>query len=113
MAETDYELDCLLSLAGSEFQMSSGYVVKIEAHLVTATKNRPRGIKYSLTLHDPDGERIYGMDNAHSVRRQTEFDHRHVYGRRKNIGYRFRGPAELLTDFYSEVERILTERSVQ
>lgn len=56
MAETDYELNFLLSLAGSEFQMSSDYVVKIEAHTVTATQNRPGGIKYSLTLHDPGEE---------------------------------------------------------
>ena len=113
MAESDHELDFLLRLDGSEFQMRSFYVVKIEAHMVTATKNRPQGIKYSLTLHDPAGARIYGMDNAHGVRRQTEFDHRHIYGRRKTIGYRFRGPAELLTDFYREVERILTERGIR
>lgn len=93
--------------------MSSFYVVKIEAHKVAATKNRPPGIKYSLTLHDPDRERIYGMDNAHGVRRQTEFDHRHVYGRRNIIGYRYRGPAELLTDLYREVKRVPAERGIQ
>jgi hypothetical protein len=53
------------------------------------------------------------MDNAHSVGRQTAYDHRHVYGRRKMIAYRFHGPAELLADFYREAERILTERGVR
>lgn len=113
MVETDHELSFLLSLDGSEFQLINGYVVKIEAHTVAATRNRPQGIEYSLTLHDLAGQRIYGMDNAHSVRRQTEYDHRHLYGRRKMVPYRYRGPAELLADFYREVERILTERGAR
>ena|ERR1700722_13054662 len=110
MAETNYELDFLLSLDGSEFRFSSGYVVKFEARIVAGTKHRPHGVKYSLTLHDLTGRRIYGMDNAHGVRRQTEYDHRHIYGRRKIIAYPYRGPAALLEDFYREVERILAER---
>jgi len=52
------------------------------------------------------------MDNAHSVRRQAQYDHRHVYGARRMVGYQFRGPAELLMDFYREVARILLERGV-
>lgn len=113
MCETDHELDFLLSLDGSEFRLLSGYVTKIEAHIVAATTNRPQGVKYSLTLHDPSGHRIYGMDNAHAVGREIEYDHRHLYGRRKMVPYRYRGAAELLTDFYREVERILGERGVR
>ena len=111
--EPDHALDFLLSLDGSEFRLLSGDVVKIEAHTVAATRHRPQGIKYSLTLHDPAGQRIYGMDNAHGVRRQTEYDHRHIHGRRKMVAYQYRGPAELLADFYREVERILAERGVR
>lgn len=111
--ETDHALDFLLSLDGSEFRLLSGHVVKIEAHTVAATRHRPQGIKYSLTLHDLAGQRIYGMDNAHGMRRQTEYDHRHIHGRRKMVAYRYRGPAELLADFYREVERILAERGVR
>ncbi len=70
------------------------------------------GIKYSLTLHDPDGRRIYGIDNAHRAERKQEFDHRHAYGGLKIIPYAFRGPVALLEDFYREVERILHERGV-
>jgi hypothetical protein len=110
MGDRNHELEFLLSLDDLEFRLSSGYVVKIEARIIAATKHRPQGVKYSLTLHDLTGQRIYGMDNAHAVRRQTEFDHRHVYGRRKIIAYRYRGPAALLEDFYREVERILAER---
>jgi hypothetical protein len=113
MTETDHELEFLLSLDGSEFRLISGYVVKIEDRTVTATQHRPQGVKYSLTLHNPAGERIYGMDNAHGVRRQMEFDHRHIYGRRKLVAYRYRGPAELLADFYREMERILAERGLR
>lgn len=113
MGETDHNLEFLLSLDGFEFRLASGYVIKIEARLVAATKHRPQGVKYSLTLHDLAGRRIYGMDNAHSTRRQTEYDHRHLYGRRKMVAYRYRGPAELLADFYREVERILTERGAR
>jgi hypothetical protein len=113
MVETDHNLEFLLSLDGFEFRFATGHVIKIEARLVAATKHRPQGVKYSLTLHDLVGHRIYGMDNAHSTRRQTEYDHRHLYGRRKMVAYQYRGPAELLADFYREVERILTERGAQ
>jgi hypothetical protein len=113
MVETDHSLEFLLSLDGFEFRLATGYVIKIDARLVAATKHRPQGVKYSLTLHDLVGQRIYGMDNAHSTRRRTEYDHRHLYGRRKMVAYQYRGPAELLEDFYREVERILTEKGVQ
>ncbi len=113
MARLDHELAFPLSLDGFEFRLASGYVIKIAAQVVATTKHRPHGLKYSLTLHDPLGQRIYGMDNAHGVRRHSEFDHRHVYGRRKIIGYRYRGPADLLMDFYREVERILQQRGVE
>ncbi len=73
-----------------------------------------RRISRSGTLHDPAGRRIYGLDNAHGTgRRRPEFDHRHVYGRRRVVPYIYRGPAELLEDFYREAERILRERGVR
>src|SRR5579864_1742753 len=112
MAE-DHELEVLLSLDGFEFQFAQGYRVKIAAESIESTRARPHGVKYSLSLHDPAGRRIYGLDNAHGTRRsRREFDHRHVYGRRRIIAYIYRGPIELLEDFYREVERILRERGV-
>jgi len=109
----DHELELLLSLDGFEFQFAEGYRVRIAAQLVETTNARPYGVKYSLTLHDPAGTRIYGLDNAHGVQqRRAEFDHRHVYGRRRIVAYVYRGPIELLEDFYREVERILRERGV-
>jgi hypothetical protein len=112
MAEA-HELEVLLSLDGFEFQFAEGYRVRIAVQLVETTSARPHGVKYSLTLHDPAGARIYGLDNAHGTRRrQAEFDHRHVYGRRRIVPYAYRGPVALLEDFYREVGRILRERGV-
>jgi uncharacterized protein DUF6516 len=112
--EVDPELEVLLSLDGFEFDFALGHVVKIEAQQIERTAGRPHGVKYSLTLHDPQGRRIYGLDNAHRARRSRgAFDHRHVYGGRRHVPYAYRGPAALLADFYAEVERILRERGVQ
>jgi len=80
MVDVDHELECLLGLDGHEFQFGAGFYVKLEAQSVGATAGRPAGIKYSLTLHDPGGHRIYGMDNAHGIRKHHAYDHRHVYG---------------------------------
>lgn len=112
MSDTDHELAFLISLDGHEFRSIEGYTVKIEARMIAATTHRPQGLKYSLTLHDLANRRIYGMDNAHGVRGQSEYDHRHIYGRRKIVRYAYRGAGELLADFYREVERILLERGI-
>jgi hypothetical protein len=109
--EVDHELEALLSLDGLEFQFAGGYRVRIAAQRVAATEGRPHGIKYSLTLHEPQGRRIYGLDNAHGTRgRRPVFDHRHVHRGRRSVPYAYRGPVQLLEDFYAEVERILQER---
>lgn len=108
----DYGLELLLSLDGYTFDFDYGYRVKLEARLVKADQNRPHGLKYSLTFHDPDGERIYGMDNAHGIGQRVEFDHRHVDGAQKIVSYTFETPAQLLEDFYREVNRIRREKGV-
>ena len=112
MPDVDYEIEFLLNLDGQEFRAAEGYTIKIEARLIEATQFRPHGVKYSLTLHDMLNRRIYGMDNAHSVRGQAEYDHRHVYGRNKSVRYLWHGAGELLADFRREVERILNERGI-
>lgn len=112
MANVDYELEYLLGFDGYEYRFASGYRIKIEAARVAMNPGRPHGIKYSLTLHDSTGKRLYGMDNAHKAGRKREFDHRHVHGARRVVAYVYRGPVELLADFYREVERILEERGV-
>lgn len=76
--DEDHELGVLLSLDGFEFQFVESYRVRITARRGAATSTRPHGIRYSLTLHDPGGRRIYGIDNAHrATHGRPEFDHRH------------------------------------
>jgi hypothetical protein len=108
--EPDHELEALLSLDGQEFKFAGGHVVKYKVRRVSPDRGRPQGISYSLTLHDPRGKRIYGIDNAHTVRRQHEFDHSHRYSSNRTAAYEYRGPVGLLEDFLAEVERILIER---
>jgi hypothetical protein len=59
--------------------------VKFEVKRTRPTPERPHGLRYALTLHDPDGRRLVGFDNAHGVPRQgsrfrkpsVEHDHWH------------------------------------
>ena len=69
MSGVDHELRFLLSLDGLEFRFARDHTVKIAAREVEAGPHRPHGVKYSLTLHDPAGRRLYGIDNAHPLRR--------------------------------------------
>jgi hypothetical protein len=89
--------------------------VAIRAVKVAPSKDRPHGLQYSITLHNPKGERMLGYDNAHGVdapasRKKRAFDHRHYRGKSKT--YIFRSPAELLVDFWEDVEVILKEEGV-
>lgn len=91
--------------------------MKIEARVVGVDENRPHGIKYSLTLHAPDGERLLGYDNAHGLPERGErqapgklpYDHCHGYGRLRPTRYEYSSPEALLKDFFAEVDRVLRE----
>jgi hypothetical protein len=69
------------------------------------------GVDCSLTLHGPEGERLVGFDNAHSVARERRGgpqDHRH---RLRTIRtYEYRDAATLLADFWATVDAVLRER---
>ena len=84
--DRDPGLDTLLDLHGQTlFVDDIGHWVKFVVVRTEATAERPHGLRYSLTLHAPDGERLVGFDNAHGVRegggpgtrRRRERDHRH------------------------------------
>ncbi len=118
--ETDIGLEYLLGLDGNiEVQNDEGYWVKMEALRVTVTPDRPHGIRYSLTLHEPGGRRLIGFDNAHSVKpdgssfkhagKKYPFDHRHRHATDKGVLYEFDTAYQLVSDFYQEVDRVLKE----
>ena len=116
-------LDYLLGLDGNiEFQNDEGYWVKMDVSRVTVSTERPRGIKYSLTLHAPSDERLMGFDNAHGgikpagsrflhVGKQYPYDQRHRSAENSGTTYELNTAYQLISDFYAEVDRVLKEVS--
>ena len=114
--DRDPGLDTLLDLHGETlFVDDTGHWVKFVVVRTEATPERPHALRYSLTLHAPDGARLVGFDNAHPVRerpgpgrrRRTERDHRHRL--RKIRPYEYRDAVTLLEDFWKEVDQVLEE----
>ncbi len=105
---------------GRIHHLDQGYWLKFEIKRVATTAERPHGLRYSFTLHDPEGRRLIGFDNAHGVAprgsryRQPEVEHDHWHRTKDDAGRpcRFEGVEQLLTDFEREVERVLTERGI-
>jgi hypothetical protein len=112
-------LDTLLLLDGEVFVTEGNFRVKFEVKEIPATPEKPHGLDYSLTLHDGVGERLLGFDNAHSIREgggpgartRIEYDHKHR-GERIRF-YDYKDAMTLLTDFWTEVDLILKERSAK
>lgn len=112
----DTGIETLLDLHGQLIDQEAGYWIKIEAWRVQASEGMPHGIRYSLSLHEPDGDRILGYDNAHPVRRPGKFkyagtrhpfDHVHRYASIVPEHYEFQGAWQLLSDFFAEVDKVL------
>ena len=110
----------LLELDGQVLVVDAkgGYWVRFSVNRVASTRERPHGLKYSLTLHGPDGNRLIGFDNAHSVRESRgpggrsrgPLDHKH---RLETVRpYRFKDAATLVEDFWAEVDKLLKEKGV-
>lgn len=108
MSSTDYTLETLLDLDGEIYIYPTGHWHKIEARkLRYFDEHYPQGIKYSLTLHTPTGERILGYDNAHSIPGRSmdrAFDH--VHKRARVISYQYKNATQLLADFFNDIEVI-------
>jgi len=114
----DRGITTLLDLHDQIIDQGGGYWVKIEAWVVPASKDIPHGIRYALTLHEPYGKRILGYDNAHAVKPPKKFkyagtrlpyDHKHRHASDKGVPYEFKDAQQLLSDFFSEVDRVLME----
>jgi len=113
----DHSLDHLLELDGVSYAIHGPFWVKFEVKQAPVTPEKPHGLDYSLTLHDGDGERILGFDNAHPIQEgsgpgaktRIEYDHKHK-GERVRF-YAYKDAGTLLTDFWMEVDKILEQRS--
>jgi hypothetical protein len=118
--QTEYGLEFLLAFDGRIHHLEEGYWIKFEIKRVKATKERPRGLSYSFTLHAPDGTRLVGFDNAHGVpaagsrfkRRAQATDHWHRTENDPGRPYAFKDPETLIDDFFNEVEQVLSERGI-
>ena len=114
----DHGITTLLGLHDQIIDQGDGYWIKIEAWVVSVSVDRPHGIRYSLTLHEPYGKRILGYDNAHAVKPPKKFkyagtrlpyDHKHRHVSDKGVPYEFKDAHQLLSDFFNEVDRVLEE----
>lgn len=111
-ADHDPSLDDLLLLDGQMLVVdpAGGHWVKFVVRRVPATPGKPHGLDYSLTLHAASGERLVGFDNAHPVGGRQTHDHRHRL--RTVRPYDYRSAADLLADFWTEVDAVLKQRGV-
>ena len=120
IGKRDPGLDCLLDLDNQVLVVDPNgkFWVKFSVKKIKHTPEKPHGLDYSLTLHDENGNRIIGFDNAHGVKsgsgpgakRKKEFDHKH---RNKTIkSYEYNNAADLLSDFWAEVDKVLKAKGV-
>lgn len=114
MGKQDYTLDNLLMLNGEIHEVGGGYWVKYEAKKTKASsEQKPFGIKYSITLHEPEGSRILGYDNAHGVPgAKPLLPHDHKHKGERIISYEYQSAAQLLEDFFKDVDKILKSKGV-
>lgn len=109
MAKED-GLDALLDLHGEIFEVSPhGHWVKFIAYRVPVSEGVPHGISYSLTLHNRQGDRLLGFDNAHALGAVPPNDHEHLGTAHRGRRYRFESAGQLLSDFWAAVDRYLKE----
>ena len=113
MSDNDHTLEALIELHNEIIVLSEDYWVKFEAKRVKESRNKPYGIKYSLTLHDKKGERVIGFDNAHKIPGLIEdvaHDHKHHVRHKNRLKiYHYISAAKLIEDFWKEVDEYLRE----
>ena len=121
MKRADHALQLLLDLDGLNYVYEGGYWIKYDVRAVAISPDWPHGIKYSLTLHDRHGNRIFGIDNAHlptarggpsrKSTRPKAADHVHRGGQIHR--YDFMDAKTLLADFDKGVVATLKRRGVK
>jgi len=113
----DFGLDALLNMDGFEYHYPNGYWYRVEARLVKVDVPLPHGIRYTLTLHDRYGKRIFGIDNKHLPKTKRKgyhgriivHDHIHSNENDKGSPYTFVNAEKLLTDFWTHIDNIMSE----
>lgn len=115
----DDTLEFLLAFDGRVHWLESGHWLKFELRRVEPTPERPHGLRYSFTLHDPQANRLVGFDNAHGVGNIARFkakpeaaDHWHRTPEDEGRLYAFTDADTLLADFFREVRRGLGEQGL-
>jgi len=106
MIQLDQAMCRLLDYDRRRYWLTTGWSIRFRISQVEVSDGRPYGIKYAFTLHDLDGTRLLGFDNAHGISRAQAYDHRHRFRRTKELlPYEFRGADELICDFFAAVEQ--------
>ena len=112
--DDDYDLQNLLALDNYVYYLQGGkYWVKFEARKIEPTKHMPHGIKYSLTFHDKDNNRIVGYDNAHDClprrknHRAKKIKWDHIHKKKRVYYYEFNSASQLIEDFWKTIENFL------
>jgi hypothetical protein len=105
LSKDELSLERLLDFDRRRYWLRNDWSVRFRVYRVQAHPGRPTGIKYSFTLHDDTGERLLGFDNAHAAGAAAAFDHRHWFRNVRVVSpYEYRGPDQLLVDFFEAVE---------
>lgn len=95
----------LLDFHGRVYWLVNGWSIRLSIVESRVSSERPHGIRYSLTLHDVDGTRLLGFDNATGRTRRTTSDHWHPFRRTEvHEPYEFIDADRLLVDFFTAVE---------
>jgi len=103
----------LLDYDRRRYWLVNGWSIRFRIAEVVTSTVRPHGIKYAFTLHDMDGARLLGFDNAHGGPRAQTYDHRHRFRRPTElVAYEFRSADELLCDFFGAVEQACKQEDV-
>ncbi len=116
----DLGLNVLIDMHGQQVHRDDGFWWKIEAYSCHKSASIPHGVRYNLTLHDRYNRRVFGMDNAHSVKPPKKmkysgkiyaFDHVHRHATDKGVPYEFNDCYQLLADFFAGIDKTVEQLS--
>jgi hypothetical protein len=119
VSRRDESLERLLDLDGFLAEIGGGFGVKIVAQRVPPDEHRPHGVSYTLTLHDPTGRRVFGIDNAHVIRLtggpagRSSATRDHLHRGESVRPYDYRDAGTLIDDFWREVDAILKREGIE